>query len=325
MRRVQNRGLVGYLVIAKDAFDGGRSQYYSRNDNIADEMVFHTVRNLVNSAVTDIRCSRHGLSPKVVGEINSGIPIDTMEAASEASEEAAGARGKKQGGFPVRIMVPFFFLFLMFAGMIGANQHLLTSVIEEKNSRIVEVILSSVSPMQFMAGKILGLTAVSLTTVGVWGLAAYGTAVYYDMADIVTGTSIGYFLVYFLLGFLLISSIFAAVGAACNTLKEAQSFMPVIMLPLVLPMMGWMYFSQNPNGFWSVLLSFVPPITPMIMILRIAARPDLPLIQIFGSIALLAVSVPVVMWASAKIFRTGILMYGKPATVRELWRWVRDG
>ncbi|MBN2294606.1 MAG: ABC transporter permease [Pirellulales bacterium] len=320
--RVRSRQLAGYLVIPKDVLegnalhDGGRSQYYARGDSLADGKVFQTVRNLLNNAVVNRRCIHRGLSPQVIKDIRKYVPVDQMEVTAQQT--------KKQDAFPARMMVPFFFLFMMFAGMIGANQHLLTSVIEEKNSRVMEVILSSVSPMQFMAGKILGLVAVSLSTVFIWGLAAYAAAAYYGMADLVNCTNVGYFLVYFILGFLLFSSIFAAIGAACNTLKEAQSFMTPVMLIIVMPMVGWMYFSQNPNGFWSVVCSFIPPLTPMVMILRLAARPDIAPLQIFASIALLAASVPVVMWASAKIFRTGILMYGKPASLRELCRWVRN-
>ena len=316
-QRVQSRQLAGYLVIPRDVFENeGRSQYYARGDSLADGMVFQTVRSLLNNAVVNRRCVDRGLSPQVIEEIRKDIPIDKMDVTAQEA--------KKQNAFPTRMMVPFFFLFLMFTGMIGANQHLLTSVIEEKNSRVMEVILSSVSPLQFMTGKILGLVAVSLSTVCIWGLAAYAAAAYHGMADLVSGANVGYFLVYFILGFLLFSSIFAAIGAACNTLKEAQGFMTPVMLVLVLPMMGWMYFSQNPNGFWSVACSFIPPLAPMVMILRLAARPDIAPFQIFASIALLAASVPLVMWASAKIFRTGILMYGKPASLRELCRWVRD-
>lgn len=317
-RRVQSRQLAGYLVIPKDVLDddGGRAQYYARDDNLADLTVFQTVRNLLNNAAINRRCIHRGVSPQVMQDIRKKIPVERMAVTPQAV--------KKKGAFPARIMVPFFFMFLMFAGTVGTNQHLLTSVIEEKSSRVVEVILSSVSPFQFMAGKILGLSAVSLGTVFIWGLAAYGTAAYHGMADIVNTTNVGYFLVYFVLGFLLFSSIFAAIGSACNTLKEAQSFMMPVMLLLVTPMMAWMYFSQHPDGLWSVVFSFVPPVTPMVMILRLSARPDLDPLQIFASIALLAASVPVVMWASARIFRVGILMYGKPASLRELCRWLCD-
>jgi len=313
---VQSRQLAGYLVIPENVLDeGGRPRYYARGDSLADLNTFQIVRNLLNNAAINRRCVRRGVSPQVIQEIRKRIPVEKMAVTAQAA--------KKQGAFPVRMMVPFFFMFLMFAGTVGSNQHLLTSVIEEKNSRVVEVILSSISPFQLMAGKILGLSAISLATVCIWGLAAYGAAAYHGMADVVNTANVGYFLVYFILGFLLFSSIFAAIGSACNTLKEAQSFMMPVMLLLVMPMMAWMYFSQHPDALWSVVLSFDPPVTPMVMILRLSARPDLAPFQILASIVLLAASVPLVMWASARVFRVGILMYGKPAGLRELYRWLR--
>jgi ABC-2 type transport system permease protein len=211
----------------------------------------------------------------------------------------------------------------MFMGVFGSAQFMLNSVIEEKNARVMEVLLAAVSPFELMAGKILGLTTAGLTLVAVWGGGALVAANVRGLTHIMSPALMIYFAVYFLLGFVLISSILAAIGSVCNTTKEAQALMGPIRIILVLPMVVWFYIVQNPNSTLALVMSFIPPITPMIMILRVAARPDLPLIQIVGSLVLLAVSVPVVVWASAKIFRTGILMYGKPPSLRELLRWVR--
>ncbi len=134
---------------------------------------------------------------------------------------------------------------------------------------------------------------------------------------------VGWFLIYYVLGFLLISSIYAAIGSACNTLKEAQTMMFPLMLVIVLPMVGWFWIAQNPDGLPAIYLSLFPLTAPMMMTLRIAVLPEIPLLQILISIVLLAASVPLAVWAAAKIFRTGILMYGKPPSLRELVRWVR--
>lgn len=117
----------------------------------------------------------------------------------------------------------------------------------------------------------------------------------------------------------------AAIGSACNDIKESQTLMQPVMLLLIIPMFAWFIIVQRPEGTLAVVLSFIPPVTPLIMILRIAVKPDLPMIQIIASILLLAASVPVVIWAAAKIFRTGILMYGKPPSLKEIVRWVRYG
>ena len=116
---------------------------------------------------------------------------------------------------------------------------------------------------------------------------------------------------------------YAAVGSACNTLREAQGMMVPIALIFVVPLAGWMYFVQHPNGLVAVVLSFVPPLTPMIMVLRLAASREVPVWQIALSLLVLAAAVPAMMWVAAKIFRTGVLMYGKPPKIREMIRWLR--
>jgi ABC-2 type transport system permease protein len=304
-----------YLVISKDVLKGsGKSYYYARTKKVTDLELFSTVHRLVNDAVTNKRFRLHDLSPQLIAELRRSVPVEQVDVSSKT--------GKKRGELAV-VMTPFFFLFLMFMGVFGINQHMLTSLIEEKNSRVIEILLSAVTPFQLMVGKIVGLVAIGLTLVGIWGTAAYVAAASRGLSELVSGGLVICFFIYFILGFLLLSSILAAIGSACNTLREAQSLMGPITMLLILPMVMWFYFVQHPEAPLSIILSFFPPIAPMVMILRMAANPDLPLLQILLSIILLAISVPVAMWASAKIFRTGILMYGKPPKPAELLRWLR--
>ena len=225
----------------------------------------------------------------------------------------------------IRAMGAFTYLFVMFMSIIPTSQMLVTSVIEEKNSRVVEVLLSAVSPFELMGGKILGLFAVGLAIavilVTVFGVAASIVGVLQAPGPVL----LALFLVYYLLGFALISSIFAAAGAAFNTLKEAQAIMMPLSLLLVLPFMFWMRIVQHPDGAFAVALSIFPPTAPTVMILRIAIMPKLPWLEIAISLLLLAASVPCAVWAAAKVFRTGILLYGKPPKLREVLRWVRHG
>jgi len=116
----------------------------------------------------------------------------------------------------------------------------------------------------------------------------------------------------------------AGIGSVCNTTKESQGLLMPISLTFALPMIAWFNLAQHPEGMFARVLSFVPPLTPMVMVLRISAKPDLPWIEIVASIALLVVCVPVVIWAAAKVFRTGVLMYGKRPGWREVLRWVRQ-
>ncbi|MBN2288961.1 MAG: ABC transporter permease [Candidatus Glassbacteria bacterium] len=312
--KVRSGELDGFLLIEPEVVEGeGRGYLYTKS--MSDFEFSHRVVRLLNNAVTNSRYRLNGLSPELIGRLGRWVSVEDVDLSAEKEK----ARDKI-----AMTMVPFFFMFLLFFGIFATSQGLMMSVIEEKSSRVIEVLLAAVSPFQLMAGKILGQTAVGLTLVVLYATGAIMVAARYGMADLLTGGLLAYFLVYFILGFLLIAGFLAAVGSTCNEIKEAQNLMGPVMLILMVPFFTWMYLVQHPTGTLAVVLSYIPPITPMVMILRIAARPDLPLLEIIASL-LLAVSVPAVMWAAAKVFRTGVLMYGKSPTPRELLRWLRYG
>lgn len=222
-----------------------------------------------------------------------------------------------------RLLTPFAFMFLLYMGTFGISMGLLTSVLEEKSSRVVEVLLAAISPTQLMAGKILGMAAVGLLVLLVWGGVGYASAKTYNLTSMVTMTRLVYVVLYFIPGFLFMSALLAAVGSACNTLKEAQSMSSPLTILNIVPMVMWFPLTQNPGSALSVTLSFIPPITPFVMILRICADPDTPLWQIVATLTVLWASVFAMIWAAGKVFRVGVLMYGKAPTLKELVRWVR--
>ncbi len=311
--------LDAHLVLAKDVLEeDGKCFLYTKNAN--DRDLFPAIRRLVNEAVAYRRMRVHGLRPELIAELHSNISLEQVGVGSEVETKSpdAGVPGKFLG-----MMGAFFFLFLMFMAIVSTGQMLLTSLIEEKSSRVIEVLLSAVSPLQLMGGKILGLAGVGFTFAIACGGTIWTAAAFAGLPSPMSVFGVGWFFIYFVLGFLLMSSVYAAVGSACNTLKEAQTMMFPVMLIYLLPMMAWMYFAQNPDGWPAIALSLFPPTAPMLMILRIAVCPDLPLLQILASILLLAASVPAAIWAAAKVFRTGVLMHGKPPKLRELVRWVR--
>lgn len=308
------RKLDALLVLPRGTIEGNEQpSLYSKASNIGDFAFVEQVERMLNSVISARRGARHNLSPDVVEQLTQQVSVKQVSVAGEAG----------RSGMMTRMMIPFVFMMLLYMGILSASGQMLTSVIEEKNSRVVEVLLSSVSPTQFMAGKVLGLAAVGLLTIALWGAFGYGAAVQKGITGVLSGPIVFYFIVYFVLGFLLFASLFAAVGAGCNTIKEAQSVMMPINIILVLPFIGWFYFSSNPMAFWSRALSFIPPMTPMLMILRMSSSPDLPSWEVAASLVTLALSVALAIWASAKVFRTGILMYGKAPTLREMLRWVR--
>ena len=311
---VRSGKLDAFLFIEREVVEGdGRAHLYTKS--MTDFEFPGRIKRLLNDAVSNSRYRLNDLSPELIARLRRWVDVQEVDLAVKTEKEASKI---------ARSMVPFFFMFLMFMGVFATSQGLMMSVIEEKSSRVIEVLLAAVSPFQLMAGKILGQTAVGFTLVLLYGTSAYLVAAWYDMGYLLTGGMIVYFIIYFFLGFLLFSSMIAAIGSACNEVKESQSLMGPIMIILMVPMFTWVYLIQHPNETLAIVLSFIPPITPMVMILRIAVRPDLPLLEIIASILLLAVSVMAAMWAAAKIFRTGILMYGKPPSLKELLRWVRS-
>lgn len=315
-KQVRDAKLDALLFIPRDLSEGKASaQLFMVGRDMNSMLLADRVQHLVNNALIAVRCERNHLPLSVVKSVLEPTKVETIDVRTEAKHKAAG--------FEVGMMVPFFFIFLMFMSIFGVNGQMLTSVLEEKNSRVIEVILSAVSPYEFMAGKILGLSAAGIAVVIVWGAASFLAGAANGMTAVISPVLLVYFVIYFLLGFLLFSGLFAAVGSACNTIKEAQTLMMPVSLLAVIPLMGWMYFSQHPDAFWSRLLSFFPPLTPMLMILRISARPEISILEIIASMAVLAIGVVAVMWASGKVFRVGILMYGKAPTMRQLLRWIR--
>ncbi|MHC4617590.1 MAG: ABC transporter permease [Planctomycetota bacterium] len=320
-QKLRNDRLDVYVVVENDIISGdGKLRFYMCGTKAATFDVPFAIENIINRAVFRRRCKLQELSPGVVEELGRGVRTEHVDVGSAGEQEKLQSRQKKMA----QMMVPFFFMYLMFLGIFLAAQHMLTSIIEEKSSRVVEVLLSAVSPFELMTGKILGLVGIGLTVIGLWAGAAYGAAQWKGLSVEVTGELLIYFVVYFVLGFVLFSSVMAGIGSICNTLKETQSLMMPVSLICVVPLISWFNLAKHPDGTYAKVLSFVPPLTPMVMILRLSASSNIRLLEIAGTMAVLAAAVLALMWLTAKVFRTGILMYGKRPGLREVLRWLKE-
>ena len=306
--------LYAYVVIPRSAIEGDGGCTLGRKDNRVE--VLRLFRNLINDAVEAIRF-RNADPPVDLEQIRQLQKPVTLSALDVKTGETSS------GSDIAQLLTPFAFLFLLFTGTFGISQGLLTSLIEEKSSRVVEVLLSAISPLQLMTGKILGTVAVGVLLLSVWGSLGYAAAQSRGMAYLVSTERLVYAGLYFVPAFLFFASILAAVGSACNTLKEAQSMTFPLSLITIVPMLLWFPISQNPNSLLAIIFSYVPPATPFVMILRVCADPDIPLWQVVTTLALLWACVAVTIWCAAKIFRVGVLMYGKPPSLRELATWIR--
>ena len=222
-----------------------------------------------------------------------------------------------------RKLMPMAFLMLIFISVMTAGQYLMTSTIEEKSSRVVEVLLAAVSPMQLMGGKILGQLAVGSVTLAVYAGLGILALVTLASAGFVDPLMLLWLAIYFLIAFITMAALMAAIGAAVNELREAQALLTPVMLTMVLPMMLWQPISRDPNGTLATVASLIPPVSPFVMILRLSSSVPPPAWQIAASIAIGIAAVFVTVWMAGKIFRVGLLMHGKPPNFATLVRWIR--
>jgi ABC-2 type transport system permease protein len=213
-------------------------------------------------------------------------------------------------------------MIVLFSVMSGAPQ-LLNSVIEEKMSRISEVLIGSVTPFELMMGKLAGSIAVSVLLAAFYVVGGLAVANHFGYGGIVRGSDVAWLFLFLLLASFMFGSVFITIGAACSDLKDAQGMMPPAMMLLMLPWLTWFAVLNAPDSPMAIGLSFFPTASPFLMLLRIMLPPGPPMWQIVLSVAITVVTTAAVVYAAGKIFRTGLLMQGKAASFSEMWRWVR--
>jgi len=314
-----------YVVLDNEILEvegSGKIRLYTYKPKASNIDILWTIEDRFRKAVVNHRYKTQKIPEEFLTKLSEirRVPVERLEMGSSDDKD----RVQSDIDRALKMMVPFFFMYLIFMGIVGTGQHMISSVIEEKTSRVIEVLLSAVSPFQLMAGKILGLGGIGLTVVGLWAVAACITARWQGLDIDVTTEFVLYFVIYYILGFLLITSLLTAVGSICNTIKETQGMMMPIMMVFIIPLLAWFKVVRDPNGLMSRVFSFLPPLTPMVMILRLSSGSDILKVEIFASIVLLALTVLAAMWAAAKVFRTGILMYGKRLGLREIWLCLRQ-
>ncbi|MCP4012416.1 MAG: ABC transporter permease [Phycisphaeraceae bacterium] len=225
----------------------------------------------------------------------------------------------------LRMIVPFGFMMLLWIATFTAGNFLLTSTIEEKSNKVIEVVLSAVGPLQLLWGKILGLALVSLVILVTYGGLAIASLTALALTDLLAWTTLAWAVIFFLIAYFTIASLMAAIGSAVNELSEAQTFMAPVMIVMVLPMLLWAPIAENPDGTLAVVSSMLPPILPFAMVMRIgSATEPIPIWQMLLSTGLGIATVAGLVWAASRIFRVGILMQGKPPSPLELLRWIRQ-
>ena len=271
--------------------------------------------DVLKQAVVEIRAQLGNIDYETVQRILTRPSVRSIRVSES---------GENPENIQIRMILPIVLMMLLWVSTLTSGNYILTSTIEEKSNRVMEVLLSAVSPMQLMTGKLLGQSVVASFMMVMYGGMAILGLFALAMADLISMGLIVLSLCYFAIAYFMVASIMAAIGSAVNDLRDAQSLMGPAMIILILPLILWMPISNNPESALAVIVGFIPPLIPFVMILRIAGSSEaIPIWQIVLSLALGGLSVVAMLWMCARIFRVGVLMQGKPPSPLELLRWMR--
>src|SRR6266542_6309260 len=321
-QRVLAKELDGYLILPANLLQDGKPEYFARNTG--DLFTRKSLEEALSRAVRQQRLAEANIDARIVQELSEPVQLDTIMKVGATG----GVRDSGEG-----FALVFGASFIMYLTILMYGQMILGAVIEEKETRIAEILFSSVKPFTLMMGKLVGVSLVALSQLAIWGLAfvafvvfgvgllaARGLPLHIPNVPLVNFI---YFGLFFLLGYFIYSTIYALIGSMVTTAQEGgQLSMPIVLLPLI----GFYLFlpiSRSPDSSLAFWVSMFPFFSPMTMLTRIVTQTP-PLWQILLSLFLGFGTVALLTWLAARIYRVGMLMAGKKATIPEVMRWVRQ-
>jgi ABC-2 type transport system permease protein len=312
-----DKQLDGYLWITTGTAANTRPTFSWTPRSRADIVTKETLSDALRAVLTREGLTHQGMVASDVDALMQPVNLDSSQAGRNDDSETA-------------FYSTYVLFFLMYFVIMLYGMNVARSIIEEKSSRVFEVLLATIRPEEMMAGKVIGVGSVGLTQVGIWLLVALVLTSTSLVAQLtgsdahipLTAMQIVFFVIFFLLGYLLYSSVAAALGAMTNSEQELQQLNMFLVMPLALCMFSLSVVIPNPDGMPATILSLIPFCTPLLMYLRISmGHPSG--IQIASSIALMLVTIYAVLWVASRIYRVGILMYGKKPNLPEILRWLR--
>jgi ABC-2 type transport system permease protein len=316
---VLKKKIDGYLVLDPALIEKSQAEYYAIT--VSEFVAMSQLERALNHILLKDKIERRGLPPALATDLEKRLDLKTLKVTERGTAEEKGAG----------IFAAIIFMVLMYTTFFMYGFQNLRGVIEEKTSRIVEVVIASVRPTELMLGKIFGIGLVGLTQYLIWSVIAMNLSLPAVASAMTTGemgvptipvSMIVYFILFFLFGYFLYASIYTAIGAPFNTDQEAQQ---LAMIPGVFMVGCWAFYPavlNNPNGGVATFVSLFPLTSPLMMFLRTAVS-EPPFWQVLLSMAILLLSTVGIAWAAGRIYRVGILMYGKKPTIPEILRWVR--
>jgi ABC-2 type transport system permease protein len=314
--------LEGVFVIPPTSVANAEAElkYYSRSST--DLMTQERLARMTNKSLQSMRLRSNGIQPELVEDLLQDLPLQAVQ--------LSRAGVQKKGG-ELNFIVAFILAALVMLPSFIYGQETMRGIVQEKTDRVVEVLISSVPPVQLLTGKILGVAAVGLTQITVWltmigVVGALGTAAAamadINLAQFIKPMMFVYFFIFFLLAYLTYVCVYAIAGAVCNSEKEAQQFVMPIMMLMMVPWFLMMPIVLNPDAPFAVGFSLSPVFGPITMFVRTLVT-DPPMWHVLLSIAISIATILAFFWVTAKIFRIGILSYGKRPTIPEIMRWIR--
>jgi ABC-2 type transport system permease protein len=310
---LKEKGFDGYLWVTPPAAGQSRATFEWVPKSKADIVTKDRIGEAVRTVLTRESLTHSGMGSPAVDALLQPIDLDSAQNGKGDSSTAAFAAA-------------YGMFFLMYFVILFYGMNVARSIIEEKTSRIFEVLLSTIRPEEMMAGKIIGVGSVGLTQVGIWILVG-AAIVQFNLLGSgfsipLTLSQIVYFVIFFLLGYILYSSVAAALGAMTSSEQELQQMNIFLMLPLIACSVIIFRVVTDSDGLIAKAFSFFPFCTPLIMYVRIAVRQP-PLWQIALSIAEMVLTIYAILWIASRIYRVGILMYGKKPNLPEILRWLK--
>jgi ABC-2 type transport system permease protein len=286
-----------------------------RSKSVGDIQLVENLQQSLRLVLADRKGRSMGLEPSVIRALN--VKVDLKQVKLSKTGE------KEDTGFLQVFFTAYVFLFMLFLLIVTSGQLLVRSILEEKSNRIVEVLVSSCSSTELMAGKVLGLSALGFTQIAFWALIGVIASLSFGVVLVTPGIAL-LLIVYFVLGYLFYAAVFIAAGSPLTTEQEAQQVTSYLVMVLVLPIALAFPAMQNPDATWLRVMTYIPFLTPTMMALRIPIQMPSPW-EIAATILLMIVSIFFAMVAAGRIFRIAILSTGKSPKLAEIFRWAKEG
>jgi ABC-2 type transport system permease protein len=319
--RIKAETLDAYLIVPEN-FDAENAKFELFSRNSSDFVSENVIKDALNDSVRSERLAKANISEEKLKEISQKITLDTksVDKTGEVKESKSNL-----------IVVGFALAFLLYVAISSYGTAIMGAVLEEKETKIAEILFSSAKPFELMMGKLVGVGLAGLTQVAIWifsalvlltyGVLLSGMGRMAESLPEISPIFVGYFFLFFILGFFLLSTLFALIGSIVTTQQEGGQFTVPPILILAVGIYSVDPIVRDPNSTFSTIVSMVPFVSPIAMPVRILTEAP-PFWQIGLSILLNLLTIAALVWVAARVYRIGMLMYGKRATIPEVWRWI---